>query len=78
MAGPTWTICLLDVPGESRCVANQIESTRVPLDFVGNYSEAEVVRLHAGLEAREMEDKWDVVYEAPWLHFHRSWTGFCI
>lgn len=23
-----------------------------------------------------MEDKWFVYWEVPWLHFHRSWTGF--
>jgi hypothetical protein len=25
-----------------------------------------------------MEDKWFVFYEAPWLWFHRSWTGSAI
>jgi hypothetical protein len=25
-----------------------------------------------------MEDKWFVFYEAPWLYFHRRWTGICI
>jgi hypothetical protein len=25
-----------------------------------------------------MEDKWVVTYEAPWMSFHRSWTGDCI
>jgi len=25
-----------------------------------------------------MEDKWFTFYEEPWLHLHRSWSGFCI
>jgi len=51
---------------------------RAPFDFRGTYTETEVARLHVGLSPQEMEDKWNVVYEAPWLFFHRSWTGFCI
>lgn len=31
-----------------------------------------------GLIPNEMEDKWFIYYESPWLYFHRSWTGYCI
>ena len=25
-----------------------------------------------------MEDRWHVFFKDPWLHFVRSWTGFCV
>lgn len=33
-------------------------------------------RIRMGLLPMRMEDKWFVFYEDPWLHLHRSWTGF--
>lgn len=38
----------------------------------------EHARVVRGLVPREMEDKWFILHEAPWLTFHRSWTGTCI
>lgn len=32
-------------------------------------------RLKNGLVPKEMEDKWFIYYERPYLFFHRSWTG---
>lgn len=32
-------------------------------------------RIQSGLVPREMEDKWFIYYDAPFLFFHRSWTG---
>ena len=40
------------------------------------YTAVEFDRIKLGRVPREMEDKWFVFYEEPWLHFHRSWTGF--
>ena len=51
---------------------------RVPLDFAGSYSIADYAILTRGLQAEEMEDRWNVVFEDPWLYLCRSWTGFCI
>jgi len=31
-----------------------------------------------GLIPRQMEDKWFIYFEEPWIYFHRSWTGPCI
>ena len=42
------------------------------------YSPAEFERIKAGLIPLEMEDKWFVFFETPWLYLHRSWTGFCV
>lgn len=39
------------------------------------FSAEEVARLRMGLYPREMEDKWFVYWEEPWLRMHRSWTG---
>jgi hypothetical protein len=43
-----------------------------------NYSKSEFDRIVIGNIPEEMEDKWFVFYEDPWLYLHRSWTGFCI
>ncbi|MEH1942878.1 MAG: hypothetical protein V7L01_22030 [Nostoc sp.] len=42
------------------------------------YSQEEFDRIAAGVIPEQMEDKWFIFYEAPWLYLHRSWTGFCI
>ncbi|MDZ8092864.1 MAG: hypothetical protein RMZ42_13340 [Nostoc sp. DedQUE05] len=42
------------------------------------YSQQEFDRIAAGVIPEQMEDKWFIFYEAPWLYLHRSWTGFCI
>ena len=42
------------------------------------YSTEEVKRIQCGLVPQQMEDKWFIYWEDDMLHFHRSWTGFCI
>jgi hypothetical protein len=42
------------------------------------YSQEEFHRITAGVIPEQMEDKWFIFYEAPWLYLHRSWTGICI
>lgn len=51
-------------------------STKIALEKF--YSQEEFYRIAAGLIPEQMEDKWFIFYEAPWLYLHRSWTGFCI
>ncbi|MEH1818346.1 MAG: hypothetical protein V7L31_04480 [Nostoc sp.] len=51
-------------------------STNITLEKV--YSQEEFDRIAAGVIPEQMEDKWFIFYEAPWLYLHRSWTGFCI
>ncbi|MBI5593112.1 MAG: hypothetical protein HY881_21815 [Deltaproteobacteria bacterium] len=51
---------------------------RVDLGFAESYTLEEFDRIKRGLIPREMEDKWFVFFEEPWLYFHRSWTGVCI
>lgn len=50
-----------------------------PLPYRRIFSESEFARLRKGLIPRQMEDKWFIYFEDPYLFFHRSWTGhaFC-
>ena len=47
-----------------------------PLDLYLTLSEFE--RLKFGSIPEEMEDKWFVYHDNGWVHFHRSWSGYCI
>jgi hypothetical protein len=38
----------------------------------------EMKRIKRGLIPEQMEDKWFIFFDQDMLHFHRSWTGFCI
>jgi ADP-ribose pyrophosphatase YjhB (NUDIX family) len=38
----------------------------------------EMARVAAGHRPQEMEDRWFVLFEHPWLYLHRSWTGLCV
>lgn len=49
-----------------------------PLAMQESYTLQEFEQISRGLIPQQMEDKWFIYYEAPWLYFHRSWTGFCI
>jgi hypothetical protein len=51
---------------------------RVQIPFERSFTEAEFLRLKRGFEAESMEDRWHIFFKEPWLHFVRSWTGFCI
>ena len=51
---------------------------RASISYGRVFDAAEHTRLTRGIVPEEMEDKWFVFYDAPWLWFHRSWTGFGI
>jgi hypothetical protein len=51
---------------------------RARLDFAAEYSAVDFQRIRLGSIPQQMEDKWFIFYEAPWLFLHRSWTGYCI
>lgn len=46
-----------------------------PLAFNLEFSYAELLLLKEGIIPKQMEDKWFVYYDDPYLFFHRSWTG---
>lgn len=51
---------------------------RTAIAFEDTFSFDGFARLREGVIPREMEDKWFVFYEEPWLYLHRSWTGICV
>ncbi len=55
-----------------------LPSKRENLCFNDSYSEPEFNLMKHGVIPAEMEDKWFIFYEEPWLYFHRSWTGAAI
>jgi len=42
------------------------------------FTSEELEQIKRGVIPEEMEDKWFVYWEDDKLHFHRSWTGFCV
>jgi hypothetical protein len=50
--------------------------TTVVLDRTFSKDEAALLKL--GFLPQEMQDKWFIYFENNVLHFHRSWTGYCI
>ena len=48
------------------------------LPFAAVYTPEQFRKIALGLVPEEMEDKWFIYYEEPWLYLHRSWTGYCI
>lgn len=47
----------------------------IPIPYETTFDAGEFALLAAGFVPQEMEDKWFVYYEEPYLFFHRSWTG---
>ncbi len=43
--------------------------------YRASFSAVQLERIRAGLVPEATEDKWFIYYEAPYLYFHRSWTG---
>ena len=43
-----------------------------------HFSPEQMTMIRRGVVPREMEDKWFVYWKDGALHFHRSWTGFCV
>jgi hypothetical protein len=35
----------------------------------------ELKRIKTGKQPNDMDDRWVIFFEDPWLYFHRSWTG---
>ena len=52
------------------------EKTKISIE--ANYSEEEMNQIKEGFKPKEMEDKWFIYFDKPWLYLHRSWTGYCI
>jgi hypothetical protein len=55
-----------------------LPEARARLAYTRSFAPGERARLVRGIVPAQMEDKWFVFHEPPWLYFHRSWTGICI
>jgi hypothetical protein len=51
---------------------------RADLGLSHSYTAPEFEQIRRGFVPMDMEEKWFIYYEEPWLYIHRSWTGFCI
>jgi hypothetical protein len=51
---------------------------RANVPYARTFTGPEYIRLQRGLVPEQMEDKWFIFCEAPWLFLHRSWTGVCV
>lgn len=47
----------------------------IAVPYQASFTSSQLERLSAGLVPKQMEDKWFVYYEEPFLFLHRSWTG---
>ena len=47
----------------------------VPLAYKQHFSKDEFEKIQAGFHPCDMDDKWFIRFEEPYLWFHRSWTG---
>ena len=51
---------------------------RVALTLNHTFTESEMAAIRNGVVPQQMEDKWFVYFADDALHFHRSWSGFCV
>jgi len=63
---------------ESWKTVKPLPEKRAKLAYSRTFDAAEHARIVRGLVPEQMEDKWFVFWEEPWLWFHRSWTGIAI
>ena len=47
----------------------------VPFPLNLEIHKGQIERISKGLIPEEMEDKWFIYFEEPYLYLHRSWTG---
>jgi hypothetical protein len=67
-----------DAATRSSWKASPMPAQRTSLSLEMTFSRSEMQQIAAGCVPEQMEDKWFIFYEPPWLYLHRSWTGFCI
>jgi hypothetical protein len=48
------------------------------LDLDAQFPARQFAQIKAGHISQNMDDKWDIGFEEPWLYFCRSWSGCCI
>src|SRR5258708_26745285 len=56
----------------------RLPEVRARIAYRRAFDREDHARVTRGLVPKQMEDKWFVYHEAPWLFFHRSRTGICV
>ena len=51
---------------------------RVDLGLSHSYTSSQFERIRQNSVPMDMDEKWFIYYEEPWLYFHRSGTGVCV
>jgi len=51
---------------------------RVDLGLSHSYTSSEFGQIRRGFVPMDMDERWFIYYEEPWLYIHRSWTGVCV
>jgi len=59
-----------------RCKPMPLAHAQLALEHT--FSADEWQRICRGVVPLQMEDKWFIFVEGDMVHFHRSWTGYCI
>ncbi len=60
------------------CQAKEMPEVKARIHLEQVFTEEEWERVSLGVIPKDMDDRWFIYLEGEWLHFHRSWTGFCI
>ena len=58
--------------------SSPLPSLRARIPFDRSFTAVEFERVRQEIMPQTMEERWFVVFEDPWLHIGRSWTGFTI
>jgi hypothetical protein len=58
---------LKDMPGD-----------RIEVDLDRQFTKDEFEKIKLGFRSRDMDQRWNILYEDNLLYMHRSWTGYCI
>lgn len=67
-----------EIANRSSWNSSPLPAQREKLSIERTFSEEEYNCLSRGWIPEGMDDKWFIFMEKDILHFHRSWTGFCI
>jgi hypothetical protein len=51
---------------------------RIDLELSHSYTASEFELIKQGFVPFDMDERWFIYYEEPWLYLHRSWTGACV
>ena len=51
---------------------------KIEVDVHRQFTKEEFEKIKLGIKSRDMDQRWNILYEDNALYMHRSWTGHCI